>query len=146
VNRYVVVDTWEEDGTVTCGCAGQVLDSFFSLDSAQALALQRMAYGSVGVVVVDQVNGEKVFPLPDVEDNEEDPDSGVRLRRAGAAAWGATRTKDARSRDVPAREAGENDTQNRAEHSASLASVCRERESWDSIAEDCSASGSSSTR
>ena len=79
---------------MTCGCAGRVLDSFLKLDSAQALALQRMAYGDVGVVVVDQVNGEKVFPGSDEDENEE-PDSAVRLRREGPAAWGTTRSKNA---------------------------------------------------
>ena len=95
MKRYVVVDTWDEDGTVTCGCAGRVLDSFIQLDSAQALALQRMAYGNVGVVVVDQVVGEKVFPGPDHGEEDEEADSAVRLRRAEPGAWGATRTKNA---------------------------------------------------
>jgi hypothetical protein len=94
VNRYLVVDTWENAGASTVGgCTGRQLDSFHSLDSAKALALQRMAYGNVGVVVVDQVGGETVFPRPETDEDEPEPDSESRLRRAGSGMTRAIHTK-----------------------------------------------------
>jgi hypothetical protein len=96
VNRYVVLDTeWVSAKAISVGrWRGEVLDSFFSLDSARALALHRMAYGDIGVVVIDQLSGEKVFPLSDVRmDHEEKHCSGVRLMETALCSAQARRAK-----------------------------------------------------
>ena len=69
MERYVVLDTaWLDDEAVTLGGEhGKVLGRFMSSDSARALALQRMAYGDRGVVVVDRVDGERIFPRPGLD-------------------------------------------------------------------------------
>lgn len=64
MTRYIVLDThWIDDGEDTdWNGRGQVLGTFRSHDSAKALALQRMSLGDIGVIVVDLVKGERVFP------------------------------------------------------------------------------------
>jgi hypothetical protein len=57
-----------------------VLGSFNKVDSARALALQRMAYGDIGVVVVDQATGEQVFPRADADPRQETSRSHFRMR------------------------------------------------------------------
>ena len=45
-----------------------------------ALALERMSCGNVGVIIVDEGSGEKVFPRPETEDDDENGhSSGTRL-------------------------------------------------------------------
>ena len=63
--RYAVLDAAEEENaTELWGHRGKLLDSFRTEDSAKALALHRMAYGSAGVVVIDGITGSQVFPPP----------------------------------------------------------------------------------
>ena len=62
--RYVVLDTnWVRTIETLPGWTGLVLGRFRTLDSARALVLQRMAYGDVGLAVVDSASGEKVYPV-----------------------------------------------------------------------------------
>jgi hypothetical protein len=59
-----VIDTnWEDDCPSPMG-QGRQLGGFNKRDSAKVLALQRMAYGDLGVIVVDMMTGERVFPAP----------------------------------------------------------------------------------
>ena len=87
MQRYVVVDTdCAEDGAEVVPGAprGRLVDSFRTEESAKALALQRMSYGDVGVVVFDSVSGKQVFPRPDATGGGEEhtPSSGTRLTRS----------------------------------------------------------------
>jgi hypothetical protein len=93
--RYVVLDTsgdWEP--TEVAGHRGTVLGRFRSEESARALALQRLAYGDRGVIVVDSAAGEVVYP----------PGHDAR-QEASAKASGTRRKVDvAHSADHPAQQ------------------------------------------
>ena len=92
--RYVVLNPrWIDAEAVTVGSwKGRLLASFATLDSAKALALQRMAYGDRAVVVVDRVGEERVFPSSDAEaQGNGEPSSGTRA--IGTALNGARRTR-----------------------------------------------------
>jgi hypothetical protein len=64
MERYVVLDTTQphQEGESAEGHQGRVLGSFASQDSAKAVALRRMAQGDLGTVVIDRVDGKRVFP------------------------------------------------------------------------------------
>jgi hypothetical protein len=92
MNRYVVLDTgWVDEEAVTISSwTGHTLDSFRTYDSAKALALQRIAYGDLTVMVVDRKTGERVFPAAESEsDHEHRP--GSEMRPAVAPGIRATR-------------------------------------------------------
>ena len=65
MQRYVVIDTHWEDGCPAPMGQGRQVGSFVKPDSAKALARKRMAYGDLGVVVIDIMSGEQVFPVGD---------------------------------------------------------------------------------
>lgn len=85
MNRYVVLYTgWVGEEAVTiAGWTGRLRDSFASRDSAEALALRRMAYGDLSVVVVDNVKDELVFPRKELAGEYDGEASGIRVREAG---------------------------------------------------------------
>jgi hypothetical protein len=64
MSRYAVLDcNWVDEEAVTlCGHTGRELDRFDTIDGARALALQQMAYGDLGVVVVDLLAQQRIFP------------------------------------------------------------------------------------
>ena len=60
---YVVLETrWDEGDEIIAGWSGEVLGRFETQDSAKALALQRIAYGDTGVVVVETATRKCVYP------------------------------------------------------------------------------------
>ena len=62
MQRYVVIDkNWEDDCPSPMG-QGKHVGGFDTPDGAKARALQRMAHGDLGVIVVDTMTGEQVFP------------------------------------------------------------------------------------
>jgi hypothetical protein len=80
MKRYVVIDTdWEDDCPSPMG-RGRQVGSFRKPDSATALALQRMACGDLGVVVVDIMSGKQVFPAVAGNEAEGERPSATRLR------------------------------------------------------------------
>ena len=64
MTRYIVLDTHRGDdgGEAPGGMRGRILGRFQSHDRAKALALHWMSSGDIGVVVIDLVQGERVFP------------------------------------------------------------------------------------
>ena len=84
--RYLVVDTGQAgDIEGLPGMSGVVIDRFRTEESARALALQRLAYGDTGVVVVDAESGEVVYPpADDVDEADSGPGSGSRAKDGSA--------------------------------------------------------------
>jgi hypothetical protein len=92
--RYAVISVAEEaDATELCGHHGKLIDRFRSEESARALALQRMAFGDVGVVVIDAATGSRVFPPPEATESAH-----RRIGRQGLAAEHFTRRSTKKDR------------------------------------------------
>jgi hypothetical protein len=95
--RYVVLDTsWLDDHAASFGAyTGRELDSFHTFDCAKALALQRMAAGDLGVIVVDRLANDRVFPAStgEAHDTEDPPGSGTRANSAAADTTARSRVK-----------------------------------------------------
>jgi hypothetical protein len=85
--RYVVLDVhWVDDYAVTFGShTGQQIDRFHTLECGRALALQRMANGDLGTIVVDSVTGECVYPPPEDQASEADGEPASGTREQGEA-------------------------------------------------------------
>jgi hypothetical protein len=64
MSRYYVIDTTcaEYEQEVLLGYRGELLGIFEKLDSAWALAVQRVGAGSPKVVVIDSVKRKQAYP------------------------------------------------------------------------------------
>jgi hypothetical protein len=93
--RYVVLDTsWLDDAVSFGAHTGREIDRFHTLDCAVALTLQRMASGDLGVIVVDLLTNERVFPASAGDAHDEDPPgSGMRANSAAADTTARSRVK-----------------------------------------------------
>jgi hypothetical protein len=93
--RYVVLDTsWLDDAVSFGAHTGREIDRFHTLDCAQAFALQRMAVGDLGVIVVDLLTNDRVFPVSTDEAHDEDPPgSGMRANSGAAGTTARSRVK-----------------------------------------------------
>jgi hypothetical protein len=94
--RYAVIDTSFDEGEAEQrGYRSRVLGTFNTEDSAKALALQRMAYGDLGVVVIDQETGERVFPSDEAGpgDAKQTSSSHTRLRQVAGESEQRRRAK-----------------------------------------------------
>jgi hypothetical protein len=94
--RYAVIDTdFDDNAPEQQPLQSRVLGTFHTEDSAKALALQRMAYGDLGVVVIDQETGERVFPRDEAGpgDAKQTSSSHTRLRQIAPQADQRRRAK-----------------------------------------------------
>ena len=84
--RYVVLDTGDDYRAIRLGeCCGTLLAEFHTEESATALVRQRLAHGDRGVVAVDSLTGEVVFPREPSQPSERGPRvSGMRPRVSAA--------------------------------------------------------------
>ena len=75
MSRYYVIDATcaEYEDEVLSGYRGELLGIFNRLDSAWAMAVQRVSAGSPRVVVVDSVKQKQVYPPHEASDPGAEP-------------------------------------------------------------------------